>query len=810
MPIQVTLNPTTSLRNGAVQRWNVNQTWADIRTGDGNGTGEGNNESHAVYIQAANVVTVGNFKALYRGALGFNTNIGASATIISAVLSLYGSGKNDFLSCTPDVNVYECSPNGDINITSTMYQGAGITALSTTKTYAGWSVTGYNNFTLNAAGLTAINKTGFTWFTLRNVNYDVDAVIPAWIQNQFSELRYWTTVKGANYQPKLVVTYTTGNSIIVELAFNQSIFTDPTDVVWTDISADVREIHTKRGRMHELNRIEAGEATVVVNNTSGNYWRYNTAGTYYIAAGNKEVVKPLTLLRIRSTYDGTTYPLYYGVTESLQPDWVSDRGGKTAIMKINCVDMFKTFSRYFITSTTTPPTQVYASELSGARVNHVLDSMGWPDTATSRAIDAGKVTVSALTPVDTGENSMEHIFDVAKAESGILFIAPNGIVTFQDSDSRWTNFATSSATFTTGTSGNIYIKPEMSDDDTWIYNAAIIETYNANVIGTASNATAITNQGLRLYEEKDTVIQNLQDAKDRALITVVRYADSKMRCSHLEIFPDSSPDDLYPKVLGYDISTRITLQLNNTDNPEALSTTGKQYHIEGIEHDWYAWENKWMAKWQLWDVNQYRLFNLDHSGYTEWYGVDSYANTHDYVGNAYYYNNPPDSANVRVGQSISNVLFPTWWLWRGYVAINTTGYPANINVANAYLRVHTPANYTIDRSFDITITNTGGAPSNGELLNLLDYSNLGVNAVTVYGSLVINTPSLAVNTWLYIPLDTNGVAAINAGNITRFGIKSSQDIASNSPGTNTATEMIYFEGYNTSNPPQLLVITSIA
>jgi hypothetical protein len=748
---------------------------------------------------------------LWRGVIGFDlSSLPPDSTITSARLDFYGSDKQDPGNTLPDIGLYgntygqTMQENG---LGNEAYEGAGNDLYSNIIDYNNWAVNDWNSFTLNSAGITAINSAlnGWFWFTTRNANYDVGNIAPA---AGNSIISYYTEVENSAYTPRLVVTYV--RNVSIEMGFDQSIFTDPTSVVWTDITSDVREIHTKRGRMHELNRIEAGEATVVVNNTSGNYWRYNTAGTYYIAAGEKEVVKPLTLLRIRRTYDGTTYPIYYGVTESLQPDWVSDRGGKTAIMKINCVDMFKTFSRYFITSTTTPPTQVYASELSGARVNHVLDSMGWPDTATSRAIDAGKVTVSALTPVDTGENSMEHIFDVAKAESGILFIAPNGIVTFQDSDSRWTNFATSSATFTTGTSGNIYIKPEMSDDDTWIYNAAIIETYNANVIGTASNATAITNQGLRLYEEKDTVIQNLQDAKDKALITVVRYADSKMRCSHLEIFPDSSPDDLYPKVLGYDISTRITLQLNNTDNPEALSTTGKQYHIEGIEHDWYAWENKWMAKWQLWDVNQYRLFNLDHSGYTEWYGVDSYANTHDYVGNAYYYNNPPDSANVRVGQSISNVLFPTWWLWRGYVAINTTGYPANINVANAYLRVHTPANYTIDRSFDITITNTGGAPSNGELLNLLDYSNLGVNAVTVYGSLVINTPSLAVNTWLYIPLDTNGISAINAGDITRFGIKSSQDIASNSPGTNTATEMIYFEGYNTSNPPQLLVITSIA
>ena len=50
---------------------------------------------------------------------------------------------------------------------------------------------------------------------------------------------------------------------------------------WTDVSADLISIKTKRGRARQLDRYEAGTATVVLKNFEDNYWENNTGGAYY-------------------------------------------------------------------------------------------------------------------------------------------------------------------------------------------------------------------------------------------------------------------------------------------------------------------------------------------------------------------------------------------------------------------------------------------------------------------------------------------------------------------------------------------------
>ncbi len=65
----------------------------------------------------------------------------------------------------------------------------------------------------------------------------------------------------------------------VRIAFDS----DPFDAtpIWTNIHADVLSLYTKRGRQHELGRMETGIATVQLLNVAGNYWPLNVGGDYY-------------------------------------------------------------------------------------------------------------------------------------------------------------------------------------------------------------------------------------------------------------------------------------------------------------------------------------------------------------------------------------------------------------------------------------------------------------------------------------------------------------------------------------------------
>ncbi len=608
---------------------------------------------------------------------------------------------------------------------------------------------------------------------------------------------YATNTQGTAYGDNVTITTlpNTTKGVSTGFAFGQGIFATPS---YTTVSSDIMHFNIKRGRMHELDRIEAGTATLILNNTSGYYWRNNTVSPYY------PNMKPLTPVNITVSYNGTSYTLFTGVTESFKPGWVEDRGGKSPTMTVECVDIFKSFSRLFLFASLQVPAGTFPAQLSGDRIVAVLDEMGWPGTGLKssayRDIGDGKVTVAAITPPDGGTNAMEHLYAVAEAEGGIIFVSRDGKITFQDRDYR--NMIASSATFSDAAGAKDYALPELSDDDTFIYNMARIKGTGAEQVFYDSNS--ISNIGERAWVKTDSQIENASDAWNQAYTLVARYNDSKLRCQNLLILPDADPTTLNPLVLGYDISTRITLQLNSTDNPAILD---QAYHIEGIEHDYDAKTNLLQTKWQLWDVNQYRLFSLSHNGYLDALSIVSYA-TAQGAANADYVYNEPVTDFVIVGQQVTNV--PGWRVLRGYVATNTATLAATnvaiANIANAWLMVHSNGTnaYTIDRAFDLTITNTGGAPSNGIYLTLADYGNIG-NAIVSYGSLTFNTPNVAGNTWYQIPLNQNGINTIVTNGTTAWGLRSSKDIAANSPGNTASMEYIAFDGLNSNYSPRLVL-----
>jgi hypothetical protein len=145
----------------------------------------------------------------------FNTSsLGAGATIDSATLSLYGQSKVDPLLITHDLNIYSSAPASNTALVSADYSTFGSTAFSTAITYAGWSTTAYNVFSLNASGITNINKTGVSKFGARNANYDVAAIAPTWASGQINvTICYSADETGTSNDPKLVVTYTAPSSL---------------------------------------------------------------------------------------------------------------------------------------------------------------------------------------------------------------------------------------------------------------------------------------------------------------------------------------------------------------------------------------------------------------------------------------------------------------------------------------------------------------------------------------------------------------------------------------------------------------------
>jgi hypothetical protein len=149
---------------------------------------------------------------LIRGVLLFDTSsLPDEASISAATLSFYGYGKYDGLSVAPDINIYSSAPASNTALAAGDFDSLGSpTFCDTPVTFAGYNDAGYNDFALNTSGIAAIFKNGVSKFGVRNANYDAANIEPSWSASGDVRIAAYMSEQGVGYQPKLVVTYTTG------------------------------------------------------------------------------------------------------------------------------------------------------------------------------------------------------------------------------------------------------------------------------------------------------------------------------------------------------------------------------------------------------------------------------------------------------------------------------------------------------------------------------------------------------------------------------------------------------------------------
>ena len=152
------------------------------------------------------------FTRIDRGIFLFDTSsIDDDGTVNSAILSLYGDYKENSLGLSDaeaGLALVSASPAADNTLANADYQSLGAVRYSSDISYSSFDLFGYNDFALNAAGLSAISKTGLSRFGTSLV-IDLDGGTPSWVSSAISEL--WVKFRDIGLQPnypKLVVQWT--------------------------------------------------------------------------------------------------------------------------------------------------------------------------------------------------------------------------------------------------------------------------------------------------------------------------------------------------------------------------------------------------------------------------------------------------------------------------------------------------------------------------------------------------------------------------------------------------------------------------
>ena len=202
-------NPESTSVDGYAYRNYTNSTWAALRDGAGTVGNDTNTSLLPVYFTSWSVSTRWNL--LSRGFLLFDTSA-AAGTVSDATLSIEGNATDDPLGITPDINVYASAPASNTAIAAADFQNISRTAFSTAITYAAYALGSYNDFILNAAGISNVDTAGVSKFSAQNANYDVADVAPAWMSSKTTYIFARSAeVAGTTSDPKLVVTYSTSS-----------------------------------------------------------------------------------------------------------------------------------------------------------------------------------------------------------------------------------------------------------------------------------------------------------------------------------------------------------------------------------------------------------------------------------------------------------------------------------------------------------------------------------------------------------------------------------------------------------------------
>jgi hypothetical protein len=201
-------NSSTSV-NGYTSR-DASENWATKIAGAGTFSQYNFSGTDSI-INISSVATLNLFNDLTRSIFLFDTSSLTSGAIISSVImSIFGSGKLDNMSITPNIDVYTSTPASNTVLANSDFQQFGSTSQTGSPiTYTGWSTTGYNDFTFNATGISNVSKTSISKFGCRNANYDVSTTQPTWASNSTSRLQgnFSDGTTSTSPDPKLVVTY---------------------------------------------------------------------------------------------------------------------------------------------------------------------------------------------------------------------------------------------------------------------------------------------------------------------------------------------------------------------------------------------------------------------------------------------------------------------------------------------------------------------------------------------------------------------------------------------------------------------------
>lgn len=333
-----------------------------------------------------------------------------------------------------------------------------------------------------------------------------------------------------------------------------------------EITSLVTRVAIRRGRNRITSKFEFGSADVILYDQNGDWNPLNVSGAYY------PNLVPLRQIIIYATYLGVDYYLFSGYITDYDTGFRQGNEDLSTVT-LRCIDAFKLLAGSAVDTVT----GAGAGQLSGARVDAILDAIEWP--VSLRNIDTGQSTLQA--DPGTSRSALDALQTVENSEFGGIFVDGESKINFVDRDSLITRPATSLYTFSDDGTNISYTNAVVAFDDTNLINDVTVTRSG----GTAQNVydqPSIDKYFLHSGIRDGILVQTDAEALNQAQGILATRKDPEIRIDSIQL---NLYDDINPNkpLAGVDIDLLDGITVTKT-MPGSTSVTQPSL-VNAIHHD---------------------------------------------------------------------------------------------------------------------------------------------------------------------------------------------------------------------------------
>jgi hypothetical protein len=331
-----------------------------------------------------------------------------------------------------------------------------------------------------------------------------------------------------------------------------------------DISERLVTTSIRRGKSQALDRIDAGVVAITVDNSDRSFDPLYPDGPFF------GQLIPRRSVRISAN----NQPVFLGFIDDFD---IQYEPGKQSVVRIDVSDALSVLANSGLEEFTPD------SELSGARINAVLDrpEVAWPEDL--REIDAGN-SIMLDVDVQEGTGTLEYLQLVSSSEFGDIFIGKAGRIIFRErnavpnvpdltfsdelADASEIQFADVNIVFG---SENLYNRISLENADVFPEEAFAEDEESQIVFGP------------RTFQQSGLLVQEPEQLQFLANFLLARFKDPQYRFEAVTVVLDTLTTENQDRVLDLEIGDIVNVRFEPSDIPPAIEQLVK---IIGINHDW--------------------------------------------------------------------------------------------------------------------------------------------------------------------------------------------------------------------------------